>query len=209
MDDLANELKDGNFDSIRVAVVEGADAQSAAGLTKSPSLQVHRKFVGVVAGEEEPVVTYDFSARPNLGAFIKNSAFPLVGEISPSNFAQYEKRGLPFVWVFLPGPPLVSDEESKSESSAEIAQANQKVREELRQVAKKHPELSFVHLSGEEYREHASSLGVDVDKLPAAVIMKLEGRDKFVFNSSLSFKQSEISKVTHFMLALLGRESWH
>ena len=201
---------------MRIAVVEGSEAQSAAGVAKSPSLQVFRKFAGVLSGEEPESVSYDYSARSDLATFIKNAAFPLVGEISPSNFAMYEKRGQPFVWVFLPGPPLFSSEdESGKDGSTEVAAANKKVRESLRQVAKSFPDLSFVHLSGDEYRgkyqscfnersretergtcdtEHAGSLGVDADKLPSAVIMKLEGRDKYVFNSSSSFNHAEIAK---------------
>lgn len=91
-----------------------------------------------------------------LSSFLTANSVRAVDEISPSNYPIYVKRGLPISWLFI-------DSDKKEESDAVI--------EEYRKVASQFKQqVSFVYLSGTQYQQMATKMGLTGKILPGLAI---------------------------------------
>jgi protein disulfide-isomerase A1 len=194
--------EDAGYSHVRCVEVVNKKVAAANDLHATPVVRMMRGFDG-----EAKQLEFDFFSESGFNAekvqtFLQDNAFPLLAEISPENYASYEKRGLDFFWIFFPGhgspPPFTEDESehptNSDEVNAQIEQYKKIVREASADFAGK---FSIVHLSGEDYADHAESLGVDVKNLPAGVVTQAEGSKRWVMDSDkYSF---DVSGLSSFM----------
>jgi protein disulfide-isomerase A1 len=162
-------------------------------MAATPAVKVFRNFPNV-AGEPS-TAEFDFFTESGFNTemvfdFLKTETFPTLAEITPENYGQYEKRGLPFVWIFVPGRGKSggTSEEGPVENTPEEAAQQQKILDTCRAVANKfRSKISFVYLSAIDYQQHAESLGLNLDTLPA-ILLNEQSDDgkKFLFNGSFS-----------------------
>jgi protein disulfide isomerase len=193
----------GRIASLRVA--------QHVGIQYSPTLRVHRPALDKDGAErtgatelgvepEEATIEFDFFSETGftderVELWLRAAAWPAVGAVSPSNFAEYQARNLPFAWVVLPGPartPVNEDDEEAEEPTALPMTEAQKAANKatidavrgaaLEQLGK----VAFIHLDGTRFADHAETLGVDASRLPALAITNHTTREKWVFQPSAS-----------------------
>jgi len=99
--------------------------------------------------------------------FIKGNSLRMVDEIGPENYRAYVDRGVPIVWLFV-------DPADTAKTEAAI--------DTLKQVAPEFKEhLSFVWLSGVQYKQMAQKMSLTGDVLPA-IATENDGGDHFPFS---------------------------
>ena len=103
-----------------------------------------------------------YGEKLNIKDWILQSAMPLVGKLTHTNFALYEKRSLPMLMMFLD----LEDEHLTSSPGRVVGGRsggilNENLLEEYRIVAKEHSDrISFVFLDGNGYVDKMRSLGL-------------------------------------------------
>jgi len=153
----------------------GVVTQNAASLARAngaaaPGVVVFKPF-----GEDNAVFDGEFT-QEKLTAFVNGEAFPLIGEIGPENYQKYLERKVPLVWFFV--------EVGTEATTTLLATAGQ--------VAKDFKgKLSFVHLDGVRWADHAKNFGVK-GKPPGVVIEDRTKNKNFVFDQEKTLSASEL-----------------
>jgi len=185
----------------RFVELTGDDSELAKELDalSTPVLRIER--AADLDDSEDRVALFDFFGpegfnTEKLTAWINENAFPVLPEISPSNYALFEERKLPFAWIFLKGHGNSNPEGGDVLPNApEVAAANKAILTWLRGVVSS-PEtrskLTVVWLSGEDYAEHAQQLGVDTEQLPSIAIVDVNSKKRYVFSEA--FTQDNVAK---------------
>jgi len=116
-------------------------------------------------GEANAVFDGEFNTE-SLGSFVAGEAFPLIGEIGPDNYQKYLERGFPLTWFFL--------DSKDTEGSAALKAAATAVAKEFK------GKVSFVHLDGVRWADHAKNFGVK-GKMPGVVVEDRKNNKNYVF----------------------------
>eukprot|EP00823_Brevimastigomonas_motovehiculus_P002995 TRINITY_DN17_c0_g1_i1.p1 TRINITY_DN17_c0_g1~~TRINITY_DN17_c0_g1_i1.p1 ORF type:complete len:505 (+),score=138.93 TRINITY_DN17_c0_g1_i1:45-1559(+) len=124
---------------------------------KTPTLLMFRKF-------DEPRVAYEgeFTVEA-LKEFVTANSFPVFGSIGPENYQKYVQRGVNLAWVFV-------DYEKNKDAMEAIGAAAKEFK----------GKLSFVHLDGVKWAEHAKTFGLG-SQLPGIVIEDREAGQRFIY----------------------------
>jgi len=145
-------------------VVSTSDARALAGSSGASGLPAVIVFKPKSYGEENAVYQGEMAEEP-LAEFFGGESFPLMGEIGPENYQSYLERELPLVWFFL---------ELDTQVTKELTAA-------ARQVAANFKgQLSFVHLDGIKWADHAKNFGVK-GKPPGMVIEDRDTGKNYVY----------------------------
>eukprot|EP00668_Euglena_longa_P000840 GGOE01001012.1.p1 GENE.GGOE01001012.1~~GGOE01001012.1.p1 ORF type:complete len:488 (+),score=121.41 GGOE01001012.1:1188-2651(+) len=97
--------------------------------------------------------------------FLKTNSVKAVDEIGPQNYAAYVKRGLPISWLFI--------DPSDQEATDSALDTYRRVAPELKR------DLSLVYLSGVQYQQMATKLGLTGKKYPSLAVDR--SGEHFVF----------------------------
>jgi len=147
-------------------VVAGGDAQGLASANGAKQLPAVVLFKPASYGEDNAVYTGDLAEEP-LAEFLAGESFPLVGEIGPENYQSYLERELPLVWFFL---------EPDTQVTKDLLVAARTVAANFKN------QLSFVHLDGIKWADHAKNFGVK-GKPPGMVIEDRDTGKNYVYPS--------------------------
>jgi len=102
----------------------------------------------------------------SVNKFIKDEAFPLIGNIGPENYQKYLERNLPLVWYFL--------DETKDTLNSIVDTA--------KEVAKEFKgKLSMVKLDGVKWAQHGKHFGINEGELPGIVIEDRTEQKNYVY----------------------------
>jgi protein disulfide-isomerase A1 len=135
--------------------------------------------VGLVQSSDNKVVLFRQFDAPevafegdvsveSLTEFVNAERFPLIDEIGPENFRDYQARGLPLVWIAVDG----TDQEQVDSTIATLKPFAGEFK----------GKLSFTYVDNGKYAQHVTGLGIT--KVPGLLIMG-DGNKKFLYDSEL------------------------
>ncbi|KAN0065402.1 protein disulfide-isomerase precursor [Thecaphora frezii] len=155
--DVITKVAEAHRDNYLFGVTHDEALAKAAGVT-APALVLYRQF-------DEPEVKFDKKINEDdIVSFLKVESVPLVDELGPENFMVYAGSGLPLAYLF--ADPASKDLQSQIDVLKPIAKANK-------------GKLNFVWIDGVKFANHAKSLNIQGDELPAFAIQDIENNLKF------------------------------
>jgi protein disulfide-isomerase A1 len=131
---------------------------AAAGDNKMDTIVLFKPF-----DEKQNVFDADLDDAALL-TFLTANSMRSVDEIGPGNYQKYVKRGLPICWLFT--DPSSKETEALLENYRKVAPAFK-------------ADVSMVYLSGVQYKQMASKMGLDGSKMPGLSIEN-SGGEHFV-----------------------------
>jgi protein disulfide-isomerase A1 len=156
--------------SFGVVTQGAASLAQANGASSVPAVVVFKPF-----GEDNAAFDGEYT-QEKLSEFVNGEAFPLIGEIGPENYQKYLERKLSLVWFFV--------EPNTDVTTALLATAST--------VAKDFKgKLSFVHLDGVRWADHAKNFGVK-GKPPGVVIEDRTKNKNFVYSQDKTLSVDEL-----------------
>jgi protein disulfide-isomerase A1 len=146
-------------DSYLFGLTTDAELAKAAKVTP-PAVVIYKKFDD---GRDDVVFGKDITEEA-FQAAIKDSATPVVDEVSGENYSFYADSGLPLAYLFL--DPTSSDHAANVDA--------------LRPVAKKYKgKINFVWIDALKFAEHAKALNLPETSWPAFVIQEMDSQMKY------------------------------
>jgi len=162
------------------ALSSSPEVAQSFGITKLPSAIIFRKF-------DEPRVVFtatEFNAE-TISEFIIANSLPTFGQVGPENYAKYLERGLPMFWIFVD-----YDKE-------------QTVLDTIKTVASGFEgKLSFVHLDGGRWGDHAKTFGL-AGTTPGIAIEDRDTRKNFAYPADAPIT---VEAITQFVQDYLDKK---
>lgn len=153
----------------------------------------------VIYGEDEQFHSINmdelYGERSSMKEWLLKQAIPLVGKMTPLNFALYEKLNMPMLMMFLDlREEMQSAEPGRIIGGKSGGILNEILLDEMRAAAKEHVErILFVYLDGNLYEDQMRSLGLygGKERLPS-LAFNTRDRTQAPFPEELSINKDTI-----------------
>eukprot|EP01092_Planopodium_desertum_P005805 TRINITY_DN24018_c0_g1_i1.p2 TRINITY_DN24018_c0_g1~~TRINITY_DN24018_c0_g1_i1.p2 ORF type:complete len:476 (-),score=180.95 TRINITY_DN24018_c0_g1_i1:36-1463(-) len=167
------------FDEYTFAEVNDASVISASGIADGSVV-----FYRGALGEDK---TFDFSSDDELDAWIRTYSLPLVGEVTPENYAKYAQNQVPLLLAFV---DLANEEQKKSVIDAYTANA-----------AANFGKFTFGYIDGPKFVAQAQRMGATSSNLPIIIQLDFTTGKNIVYDESKPVTVEGIKAFTDGILS--------
>ncbi|KAG8954777.1 protein disulfide-isomerase precursor [Tulasnella sp. 419] len=163
---IFSQVADAHRDDYLFGLVSDEAAIKAAGVTP-PAIVLYKQFDE--GRNDFPSKGIADTSRVNLEKFVTENALPLMDEISGENYPTYSQSGIPLAYLFV--DPSTDGKDATIDA--------------IKPVAKKfRGKVNFVWIDALKYGEHAKTLNLKPDSLPAFVVQDMESGFKYPLDQS-------------------------